>query len=84
MRASTPDLRPRASVASCGDSGAERGPLRRLASTSVDLNLRLMRWRLMPSLNLEVVSSAKCLLFGAGTLGCNVARNLLVCAWQQR
>ncbi|XP_076037635.1 autophagy-related 7 [Oratosquilla oratoria] len=49
----------------------------RLAESAVDLNLKLMRWRVAPSLNLDVVSKTKCLLLGAGTLGCNVARCLL-------
>ena len=48
-----------------------------LAESSVDLNLRLMRWRLMPSLQTENLAATKCLLFGAGTLGCAVARNLI-------
>jgi ubiquitin-like modifier-activating enzyme ATG7 len=39
---------------------------KRLAEASVDLNLKLMRWRLLPALNTERLFSTKCLLLGAG------------------
>jgi ubiquitin-like modifier-activating enzyme ATG7 len=48
-----------------------------LMKQAVDLNLRLMKWRMWPSLRLEAVSSLRCLLIGAGTLGCSVARCLI-------
>ena len=50
-----------------------------LMNQAVDLNVSLMKWRLWPDLNTDVVSSAKCLLFGAGTLGCAVSSVLFCC-----
>ncbi|XP_033647359.1 ubiquitin-like modifier-activating enzyme ATG7 isoform X1 [Asterias rubens] len=58
------------------DLSASMDPTK-LAESSVDLNLKLMRWRLLPSLDLDKVAQTKCLLLGSGTLGCNVARCLM-------
>jgi ubiquitin-like modifier-activating enzyme ATG7 len=44
---------------------------------AVDLNLRLMRWRLWPDVDTDKLAKTNCLLLGAGTLGCAVARCLL-------
>src|SRR5438045_1710717 len=48
----------------------------RLADQSVDLNLKLMKWRIAPNLDLDEIKNAKCLLLGAGTLGSYVSRIL--------
>ncbi|KAL5363979.1 hypothetical protein BJX96DRAFT_167918 [Aspergillus floccosus] len=50
---------------------------KRLADQSVDLNLKLMKWRISPNLDLEKIKNTRCLLLGAGTLGSYVARNLM-------
>lgn len=50
-----------------------------IIKNSFSLNLNLMKWQLFPGLDLEKHMQLRCLLIGAGTLGCNIARNLL--AW---
>ncbi|CAI7902188.1 unnamed protein product [Closterium sp. NIES-54] len=64
--------------ARCADLAPLMDPAR-LADEAASLNLKLMRWRVMPQLQLERLNATKCLLLGAGTLGCQVARSLL--AW---
>lgn len=49
----------------------------KLADSSVDLNLKLMKWRIAPNLDLDKIKNTKCLLLGAGTLGSYVSRNLM-------
>ena len=48
-----------------------------LARQANDLNLRLMKWRALPNLDVQRLSQMKVVLLGAGTLGCSVARTLL-------
>lgn len=49
-----------------------------MASDQADLNIKLMKWRLVPELDVTVMGKTSCLLLGAGTLGSQVARDLLV------
>ncbi|KAI9782667.1 MAG: Autophagy protein 7 [Peltula sp. TS41687] len=56
----------------------------RLADQSVDLNLKLMKWRIAPGLDLDKIKHTKCLLLGSGTLGSYVARNLLTSSLIQK
>ncbi|KAJ9565868.1 hypothetical protein OSB04_001834 [Centaurea solstitialis] len=68
-------------VPRCINLSTSMDPIR-MAVSAADLNLKLMRWRALPSLDLSVLSTTKCLLLGAGTLGCQVARMLM--AWGVR
>lgn len=54
----------------------------RQADINVDLNLKLMKWRVAPNLDLETIKKTRCLLLGAGTLGSFVGRFLQ--AWGVR
>lgn len=53
-----------------------------LADQAIDLNLKLMKWRLVPQLDLQLVKDSKVLILGSGTLGSYTARCLL--AWGVR
>lgn len=70
-RSSTGRLAPK-----IADLGALIDP-HQLASQAVDLNLKLMKWRIAPDIDLDVIRQQKVLLLGAGTLGSYVARALL-------
>lgn len=48
-----------------------------LADQAVDLNLKLMKWRVAPDLDLDIIKKQKVLLLGAGTLGSYVSRALM-------
>ena len=50
-----------------------------IAEQNAELNLKLMMWKHEPNLPLDRLRSVRCLLIGAGTVGCTVARNLI--AW---
>ncbi|KAK0400589.1 hypothetical protein QR680_015335 [Steinernema hermaphroditum] len=47
------------------------------ADQMIDLNLKLISWRLVPDIKLHHYTNARCLVLGSGTLGCNMARALL-------
>lgn len=49
----------------------------KLAEQSVDLNLKLMKWRIVPELDLEILKTKRFLLLGSGTLGSYISRALL-------
>lgn len=58
------------------DIGTLMNPIQ-LADQAVDLNLKLMKWRVAPDLDLDIIRSNKCLLLGSGTLGSYISRGLL-------
>lgn len=53
-----------------------------IANQNAELNLKLMMWKHEPELPIDKLRNVRCLLLGAGTVGCNIARNLL--AWGVR
>ena len=58
------------------DLSSTMDPMQLFTSAS-SLNLRLMKWRMCPNLDVNKLQQQKVLLIGCGTLGCNVSRFLL-------
>lgn len=58
------------------DLGSLIDPLQ-LAEQAVELNLKLMKWRIAPDIDLDIIKKQRVLLLGAGTLGSYVARALM-------
>ena len=58
------------------DLSSTMDPMQLFTSAST-LNLKLMKWRMCPSLDVNKMQEQKVLLIGCGTLGCNVSRFLL-------
>ncbi|CEL92350.1 unnamed protein product [Vitrella brassicaformis CCMP3155] len=50
-----------------------------IQANAVDLNVKLIKWRMVPQFDPERFNSMRFLLLGAGTLGCAIARALI--AW---
>lgn len=48
-----------------------------LANTAVNLNLSLMKWRMLPELDISYLAQQRILILGCGTLGCYLSRILL-------
>jgi len=55
---------------------------KKLVENAADLNLKLMKWRMAPQLELDILQNTSCLMVGSGSLGCQVARNLV--SWGYR
>ncbi|OCH83680.1 hypothetical protein OBBRIDRAFT_799668 [Obba rivulosa] len=56
---------------------ADRAPMMdspRLADYVADLNLKFMRWRTLPALNLQKLAKTRWLLLSMCTLGCATSR----------
>lgn len=51
--------------------------LSKIVSQANDLNLKLMKWKMWETLDTDKISNTRCLLLGAGTLGCSIARLLI-------
>ena len=47
------------------DMGSAMDPVK-LAESAADLNVRLMKWRAAPSLDVDSLAATSCLLLGAG------------------
>lgn len=50
---------------------------KRVAADAVDLNVKLIKWRILPELEPMKMKELRFLLVGSGTLGCSLARTLM-------
>merc|ERR1719146_223205 len=50
---------------------------KRVAADAVDLNVKLIKWRILPEVEPMRMKELRFLLVGSGTLGCSLARTLM-------